>query len=248
MEVTVMASNKVSAYEGKILRVDLSSKRVTEEVLSPEVMEKYVGGTGIGARILYDEVAPGVEWANPENRLIFATGPLAGTKMAGSGTFSVVTKGCLTNGGTATQANGFFGAYLRFNGLVGIVFQGASDHWVYLYIHDGKAELKDARYLVGKDTWQTEDAIKQELGFAEKAMSVFGIGPAGENLVKFAGIIGDKGHAAPHNGTGAVMGAKKIKAIAVARGRAGVALYDREKVGELAKQMHQSIIDTPSGR
>ncbi len=241
-------SPKDSVYTGKILRVDLSNQKVTEEVLPPAVMEKYVGGTGIGARILYDEVPPGVEWSDRKNRLILATGPLGGTRMAGSGTFSLVTKGCLTNGGTATQANGFLGAYLRFNGFMGMVIQGGSDHWVYLYIHDGKGELRDARHLLGKDTWETEDAIKKELDYAEKAMSVFGIGPAGENLVKFAGVVGDKGHAAAHNGAGAVMGAKKLKAIAVARGRGSAAVDDRDKVTTLAGQMHQSLIDSPAGK
>jgi aldehyde:ferredoxin oxidoreductase len=243
-----MSTPKAPAYSGKFLRVDLTAKRVTEQVFDPKTMMECVGGTGIGARILYDEVQPGVEWDAPENRLIVASGPLGGTRVTGSGTFSVVTKGCLTNGGTATQASGYLGAYLRFNGLVGIVAQGASDHWVYLYIHDGKAELRDARHLLGKDTWETEDAIKKELGYTERQMSVFGIGPAGEHLVKFAGIIGDKGHAAAHNGTGAVMGSKRLKAIAVARGHGGVEVFDREAVASLADKMRESLVASPAGR
>ncbi|MFH0846732.1 MAG: aldehyde ferredoxin oxidoreductase C-terminal domain-containing protein [Chloroflexota bacterium] len=242
-----MAQNK-PAYAPKMLRADLTNKKLTDEVLDPEMVKRYIGGTGFGARILYDEVVPGVEWAHPENRLILATGPLGGTRMNGSGTFSVVTKGPLTNGGTASQANGFWGAFIRFNGYIGVVVQGASDRWVYLYIHDGKAELKDARHLVGKDTWETEDAIKKDLGYAERAMSVFCIGPAGENLVKVAGIIGDKGHAAPHNGTGAVMGSKRLKAIAVARGKAEVPLYDKDALSALAEQMHNNLASTPQGQ
>ena len=120
-------STKATPYTGKILKVDLTNNLITEDVLDPRVMRKYVGGTGIGARILYDEVPPGVEWSDPENRLILASGPLGGTRVQGSGTFSVVTKGCLTNGATATQANGFFGAFLRFNGFIAVVFQGISD-------------------------------------------------------------------------------------------------------------------------
>jgi aldehyde:ferredoxin oxidoreductase len=243
-----MSSQQSSVYPDKMIRIDLTTKKITEQVFDQEILKKYIGGTGIGARILYDEVKPGVEWSDPDNRLIFATGPLGGTRVAGSGTFSVVTKGCLTNGGTATQANGYLGAFLRFNGLLGLVFHGTAEHWVYLYIHDGKAELKDAQHLKGKDTWETEDAIKKELGFTERQMSVFGIGPAGENLVKFAGIIGDKGHAAAHNGTGAVMGSKKLKAIAVARGKGSVKIYDKEQVDSLAKIMHESLENTPSGR
>ncbi len=243
-----MAKDRVAVYPGKFLRVDLTAGRTTEQVFDQKTMREYVGGTGVGARILYDEVKPGVAWDDPDNRIIFATGPLAGTRVAGSGTFSVVTKGCLTNGGTATQANGYLGAFLRFNGLVGVVVQGASDHWVYLYIQDGKAELRDARHLLGKDTWETEDAIKKELGFAERQMSVFGIGPAGENLVKFAGVVGDKGHAAAHNGTGAVMGSKKLKAIAVARGNSSVEVHDKEALASLAAQMSESLLSTPQGK
>ena len=129
-----MAPEKDPVYMGSLLRVDLTNNKVTAEILDQEVVRKYIGGTGFGARILYDEVAPGVEWDQPENRMILASGPLGGTRMAGSGTFSLVTKGPLTNGGTATQANGYLGTYLRLNGIDGVVFQGTSDHWVYLYI------------------------------------------------------------------------------------------------------------------
>ncbi|MBI2957943.1 MAG: hypothetical protein HYY32_03780 [Chloroflexi bacterium] len=236
------------AYDARFLRIDLSSGEISEQGVAPETLRKYVGGSGIGARTLYDEVPPGVEWSHPGNRLVLASGPLGGTKVAGSGTFSVVTKGCLTNGGTTTQANGYLGAYLRFNGFMGLVFQGASDHWVYLHIKDGRAEIRDARHLLGKDTWETEEAIKKELGYTERQLSVFSVGPAGENLVKFAGIIGDRGHAAAHNGSGAVMGSKKLKAIAVSRSNGSVPVYDREKVSLLARQIHESRIGNPSGR
>ena len=243
-----MAPEKDPVYTGRLIRVNLTNKKVTEEVLDQEIVRKYVGGTGFGARILYNEVAPGVEWAHPDNRMIFATGPLGGTRVAGSGTFSLVTKGPLTNGATATQANGFFGAYLKLNGLAGVVIHGASDQWVYLYIHDGKAELKDAQHLLNKDTWETEDAIKKELGYKEKGMSIFGIGPAGENLVKFAGVIGDKGHAAAHNGSGAVMGSKKLKAIAIARSKTSVPVFDSDKVATLVKQIHEDVMNWPVGK
>ena len=237
-----------TVYTGKILRIDLTGKKVTEQILDQEFLRKYIGGTGVGARILYDEVPPGVEWSHPDNRLILATGPLAGTRMGGSGTFSLVTKGPLTNGGTATQANGYLGAFLRFNGLLGLVFQGASDHWVYLYIHDGKAELRDAQHLLGKDTWETEDTIKKELGATAKQMSVFCIGPGGENLVKFAGLLGDRGHAAAHNGCGAVMGAKRLKAIAVSRGKGSVEVHNKERVSALANEITESILNDPRER
>jgi len=234
-----------NGYAGKILRVDLTNERITEEILSEAELKKWVGGTGFGAKYLYDEVPPGVQWDSPENRLIVASGPLGGTRVNGSGTISVVTKGTLTGGAVATQANGFMGAYMKFAGYDGVIFQGAASHWVYLYMHEGKAELRDAGYLLGKNTWETENAIKAELGYTEKQMSVFCIGPAGENLVKFAGIFGDKDHVCGHNGSGAVMGAKKLKAFCAARGTGRVEVNDPERVIQAAANIVKSIQTEP---
>jgi len=221
-----MSGNSVPGYAGKVLRVNLTDEHISEEVLDEATLRKWVGGVGFGARYLYDEVPPGVEWNDPENRLIVASGPLGGTKVGGSGTISISAKGCLTNGATSTQANGFMGAYMKFSGYDAVVFHGMAKRWVYLYMHDGKAELRDARQLIGKNTWETEDEIKAELGYREKEASVFCIGPAGENLVKFAGIFGDKDHAAGHNGVGAVMGSKKLKAFCAVRGRTSLKVAD----------------------
>jgi aldehyde:ferredoxin oxidoreductase len=136
----------------------------------------------------------------------------------------------------ATQANGFFGAFLKFAGFDGIVVHGRAKDWLYLYIHDGTAELKDARYLLGKDTWDTEDTIKQGL---KRQSSVFSIGPAGENLVRFAAIVGDHAHVAGHNGVGAVMGSKKLKAIAVERGSHEIPIARPEIFAEKAKALYE---------
>ena len=177
-------------YAGKILRVDLTNEKITEEKLDEATLRKYVGGTSLGAKYLYDEVPPEVEWSSPENRLIFAGGPLSGTRVGGSGTVSVVTKGANTNLAAATQANGFFSAFLRFSGFDAVVVQGAAKRWLYLYVHDGTAELKEASHLMGTDTWILGDKIAEELKTTPTKISVLGIGPAGENLVKFAAIIG----------------------------------------------------------
>jgi aldehyde:ferredoxin oxidoreductase len=217
-------------------------------MLDEETARKYIGGTGIGAKYLYEETLPGTEWSDEGNRIIMASGPLGGTRVGGSGTFSVVTKGTLTNGATSSQANGLFGAYLRFSGYDGIILQGRARRWVYLYIHDGKAEFRDAGHLVGKDTWETTDIIKDELKRDERGMSVACIGPAGENLVKFACILVDKGHVVAHNGVGAVMGSKKLKAIAVARGKMPPALKHKEQLSTVAKQFHDNIMDNPITR
>ncbi len=161
--------------------------------------------------MIFDEVPPGVAWNDPENRLFLGSGPLSGTRIGGSGGVAVVTKGSMTNGMASTQANGFFGAFLRFAGFDGIILEGASPGWVYLYIHDGIAEIKNATHLLGKNTFEVDSIIKQELNKKEREASVLCIGPAGENLVRIACISVDKGHIAAHNGVGAVMGSNNPK-------------------------------------
>ncbi len=227
-----------SGYTGKILRVDLAEKKISEENLDPETAAKYIGGTGLGAKILYQEVPPGIAWDDPRNRLILASGPLAGTRVQGSGTFSAVTKGPMTNLAGASQANGFLGAYLRMAGFDAVIIQGRSPDWVYLYIHDGRADFRDARSLAGKDTWETEEGILTELGL-KKNGSVYSIGPAGENLVRFAAIVGDKGHVVAHNGMGAVMGSKRLKAIVAQRGNIKIEVRDAEKLAELNNKLYE---------
>jgi len=233
-------------YSGKLLRVDLSTGRLTDETVDPVTMRKFVGGTGLGAKILYDEVPPGVEWDDPRNRLIVGSGPLGGTRIMGSGTISIVTKGPLTNGATSTQANGFLGAYLRFNGYDAIVIQGASPRPVYLCLSEGAAELRDAAHLADKDTWEIQQVVAAELGRNERDVSAFGIGPAGERLVRFASIAGDKGHVAGHNGSGAVMGAKKLKAIVAVRTKGDVRTRDAASLGSIAREIVEAIKTDPA--
>ena len=139
-----MAKGKRKGCGGKYLRVDLTSGRIESEQLNEETHRSYVGGSAYGAKVLYDEVPPGTEWSDPDNRLIVASGPLGGTRINGSGSVSVVTKGPLTNGAASSQANGFLGAFMRLNGLDGVVIQGAAESLKYLYIHKGQAELRDA--------------------------------------------------------------------------------------------------------
>ncbi len=214
-------------YLGKILRVDLTSGTIHDEPLEPSMVEQYVGGTGFGAELLYREVPPGVQWDDPENRIILASGPLGGTAVSGAGAFALVTKGPMTNLAITSQAIGFWGAFIKFCGYDAVIIQGQAPRWVYLHIDDGKVSLRDAAPILGKDTWETEDAIRQDLG-EQRQMSVFGIGPAGEAKVRYAVVGGDKGHVCSKNGCGAVMGAKRLKAVAVIRGRQSVPVYDRE--------------------
>lgn len=218
-------------YIGKVLRVDLSTGKMTEEQVDPHILHDFVGGNGVGVRLLYDEVPPSVKPLDPENRLIFATGPLAGTNVPGSGNFSVITKGPLTGLLTSAQANGFFASRMRFAGFDFIIFQGAAKEWQYLYINDGKAELRSAEHLFGLDTWETEKQIKEEVG--QKKASVACIGPGGENLVPFAAVVSDHGHVAATNGPGAVMGSKKLKAVVVCSSKNKVEVADTQKIKDL---------------
>ena len=222
-------------YMGRILKVDLTHRQISEEDWEDQALRKYIGGVGLGTKLLYEKVSPDVEWNSPANRMIWASGPFGGTKISGSGTLCVVTKGPMTNQAASSQANGFFGAYLKFSGFDAVVMDGALEKWGYLLIKDGKAELRDASHLLGKDTWEIEDMLRSELG--EKRLSVYGIGPAGENLVRFAAIVGDKGHVVAHNGVGAVMGSKRLKAIAVVRGNQTVLIKDPEKLGPVGKDL-----------
>jgi len=222
---------------GKILRIDLNKNKIWIEYLSKETVRKYLGGTSLGVKFLYNEVPPTVNWADPENRVYILSGPLGGSGLAGTGSFSIVTKGTHTNGVTSTQANGNFGAYLKFSGFDGIAIQGISSDWFYLYIHDGIADLRSAKHLLGKDTWEVEEIIKEELGYKKRNMSVFSIGPAGENLVTFAGFHGDRGHTAAHNGVGAVIGSKKLKAIAISRNQGHINIANRIELNECKKNL-----------
>ncbi|MCJ7610556.1 hypothetical protein MUP00_12990 [Candidatus Bathyarchaeota archaeon] len=236
-----MPKDNEKGFTGKLLRVDMTRGKLSEVVLDEKTMKSYMGGTGIGSKILYDEVSPKIEFSDPRNRLIIASGPLGGTSVAGSGTISIVTKGALTGGATASQANGFFGAFLRFCGYDGIVIQGSAKRWMYLHIDDGVTELKNASHLLRRDTYETTDIIKAESEKQDLQMSVVSIGPAGENLARFAGIFMDKGHAAAHNGVGAVMGSKKLKAIAVARGKSQPKVSDSKKLLEIATKLREDV-------
>ena len=247
-KVKTLQDNQVLyGYAGKILRVDLSNRESRSETLSEATLKKYVGGTALGIKYLYDEVDPRIEWSDPANRFFIGTGPLGGTKVGGTGSISVVTKGPLTDGLACSQANGFFGAFLRFSGFDALIVQGVASEWVYLYIHDGGVELRDASHLVGKKNYEVDRLIKEELGKKDKKVCVLSIGPAGENLVKFACVFTELGHVAGHNGTGAVMGSKKLKAIVVERGKNAVQLKDKEALSEQAKKLLANDLADPFG-
>ena len=234
-------SSKIKGYAGKFLRVDMSEGKLSDEVFDEATLRRYLGGTGIGCKILYDEVPPDSDWSDPVNRVTIGSGPLGGTAVGGSGTISIVTKGAMTGGSTSVQANGLFGAYLRFSGYDGIIVQGASESWKYLVIRDGGAELKDADEIMGLDTYEVRDYLREAYNVRGRSASVLSIGPAGENLVRWAGVLVDHGHSASHNGSGAVLGSKKLKAIMAFRSSGGPEMADPEGLKEVAQRMYEDV-------
>ncbi|MFQ6053751.1 MAG: aldehyde ferredoxin oxidoreductase N-terminal domain-containing protein, partial [Candidatus Bathyarchaeia archaeon] len=214
---------------------------LSDLVFDEENLRRYLGGTGVGSKILYDEVPPEADWSDPVNRVVIASGPLGGTVVGGSGTISIVTKGALTGGATSVQANELFGAYMKFSGYDGVVVQGASESWQYLVLRDSSAELRDAKRFVGLDTYETCDALRRELEVKGRGASVLSIGPAGENLVRWAGAFVDHGHSASHNGPGAVLGSKRLKAIVAFRGRGRVEVADPDRLRTVAERMYEDV-------
>jgi aldehyde:ferredoxin oxidoreductase len=224
---------------GKILNVDLSAGRVWDEPLDESLCRDFLGGYGLGAKLLYDRMRPGVDPLGPDNLLGFFTGPLTGSPSIEGNRFVVVCKSPLTDTWGDANCGGTFGPHLKFSGYDGILFSGRSPKPVYLAIESGKAELRDAASLWGKDTNETEDLLKATLGETKgrdgKQVEVACIGPAGERLSLLAGILNDKGRAAGRSGVGAVMGSKRLKAIAVS-GKAEIPLFDAEKAQALRKE------------
>jgi aldehyde:ferredoxin oxidoreductase len=233
-------SEPISGYTGKLLRVNLTTDELSNMTFNEETLRQYLGGTGLGVKILFDEVAPTTEWADPQNRLIIASGPLGGTRIGGSGTISIVTKGALTGGVTAVQANGLFGAYLKFCGYDGIIIQGRAPRWRYLYLENNKAKLRDASHLLGIDTYDIADKLKGAYNKTDYQASVLSIGPAGEHVVRFASIFADKGHAAGHNGSGAIMGSKRLKAIIALRGDHNIPVTDESTLQSVSDQLYEN--------
>ena len=201
-----------SIWAGRILRVDLTRGEISEQPTS-DYIPLFIGGRGIGQWILLQEVEPGTDPYAPENVLTFNAGALVGTLAPCSGRLSVDTKNPLTGGVCSSNAGGHFAPELKYAGFDSVVITGQSSRPIYLWIHDGQAELRDASDLWGLDTWETEKVLRRELGDPEVRVAL--IGPAGENLVRGACLIADRARAAGRGGSGAVMGAKRLKAIAV---------------------------------
>ncbi len=219
-------------YMGKILRVDLTGRKIEEQSLGEELARKYIGGTGLAARFIYDEVSPEVEPFSPDNLLVVATGPFQATGIPFSGRCSVNTRSPLTGIWAEANTGGWIGPFLKRTGYDAIIIKGKSEKPAYLLVTDSGVEIKDASGLWGKDAYETEGIIRSELEGNDVRVAC--IGQGGENLVRYASIINDTGRAAGRSGTGAVMGSKNLKAFAV-KGKQSVSVADKERLSQLVR-------------
>ena len=213
-------------YIGKTLFVDLTTGQIKEEKHDDALYRSFLGGYGIGARILFSRQPARVDPLGAENMLGFVTGPLTGTPALFGSRFTVVAKSPLTSTWGDANCGGAFGPYLKFAGCDAIFFSGISEKPVYLLVDEGRVELRDAHHIWGKDTWETENILQSELG---KKIQVASIGPSGEKLSLISAVITDKGRAAGRSGLGAVMGSKKLKAVVV-RGEEPVPIADKARL------------------
>ena len=229
---------------GTTLRVDLTDRTTTIEQLDGELIETYLGGTGLAARILYDELEPGIDPLGPENKLVFATGPITGTRAPTSGRHSVSALSPLTGILGEATSGGDWGTELRRAGIDLVIVEGEAENPVYLHVEDGECELRDATELWGLDVPRATERIQDTVG--EDAV-ISAIGRAGENQVRFAAVMNDIKRAAGRTGMGAVMGAKRLKAISViGTGDAHAHIDDRERYKQLTLELTQTVTQTPS--
>ena len=221
-------------YNGKLLRVNLTNRAITVEDISEQLCRSYIGGAGFVAYFLWKELKAGVNALGPDNKLIFALGPVTGLALPGASRNCVGAKSPLTGGIAKAEVGGFWMAQLKRAGYDVIIIEGRAEKPVYIWVHDGEASIRDAGHLWGKETKETEDAIRSELG--DDHIHVAMIGPAGENQVLFACIMEGCHDAAGRGGLGAVMGSKNLKAVAV-RGHTLPPVAHGEKVKEISKEL-----------
>ncbi|MBI5167403.1 MAG: aldehyde ferredoxin oxidoreductase family protein [candidate division NC10 bacterium] len=207
----------MGGWTGQFLRVNLSKGVCSKEKLDPTIARDFIGGRGLASKILYNETDPKVDPLSPQNKILFATGPLTGTGATAGSRYMTVTKSPLTGAIASSNMGGYFPAEMKFAGYDLIIVEGKSEKPVYLWINNDQVEIRCAEHIWGKTVWEVEDLLKAETDEEAKFAS---IGPAGEKLVRFACVINDK-HRGGRSGVGAVMGSKNLKAIAV-RGTKGL--------------------------
>ena len=226
-------------YRGKILRINLTDHTFKTEALDHGKALKYIGGRGLGSRIMAEEVDPKVDAFDPENKIIIATGPLTGTPTPAGGRYMVVTKSPLTGTIASSNSGGFWGSELKFAGYDLLILEGKSPKPVNVFIEDDKVEIKDAAHVWGKTTTETTKALVKE---APDKAKILCIGPAGEKLSKIAAVMNDINRAAGRSGVGAVVGSKNLKAIVV-KGSGKPAIANPDKLKEIVKESRGKLKD-----
>ncbi len=226
-------------WAGTVLRVNLTNGTIRRQPLDKKLALNYLGGRGLNSKILYDELEVGINPLGPENKVIFGIGPANGTRAPGSNRYTVSALSPLSGTIGDGNAGGSWGAMLKYAGYDAVVIEGRSSKPVYLWIDDDVVEIRDASHLWGRTTWETEDIIREEVG--DPDINIASIGPAGENLVLYACVINDKARAAARCGIGAVMGSKKLKAVAV-RGTKGVRVADPRELREVVEKNHEALM------
>ncbi len=231
-------TSKLYGWNGKVLEVDLSTGRISTEALDRDLLRGYLGARGLNSRRLYDLLAPGVDPLSEENVMLLSTGPMCGTIAPGNSRMSLAAKTFEKVHIGMSNVGGKFGPELKYAGYDQILLRGKAETPVYLWIDDDRVELRPADHLWGRDTWETEERIKEEAGTRD--IQIGSIGPAGENLARFACIIFNINRAAGETGLGAIMGAKKLKAIAV-RGSRPVTAARPEELFHYSRELVQRI-------
>lgn len=216
-------------YGGSLLRVDLSSKEI-RKIPTTAYSDFWLGGRGFNTRILYEETDENTDPLGPENAILFSIGPLTGTMVPGSGRVEIASKSPVSGLQGMSNMGGYWGPELKYAGFDSVIVKGCADRLVYISIHNDQVEIRDAAHLAGKDTYETQDIIREELNDPE--IEVVCIGPAGENKIAYASVNTRVGNAAGRTGMGTVMGAKNLKAVAV-RGTKGVQVDDPDRFMEL---------------
>jgi aldehyde:ferredoxin oxidoreductase len=232
-------------YAQKILRIDLTTEKITDQKIPISLVREYIGGRGLAAKLFYDEVLPSVPPLSSDNRLIFTVGPFVGTTVPNSSRYSVTAKSPLTNLWASSDCGGTWGQGLKSVGLEGIIFTGRAKKPIYVWISDRNVELRRADHVWGEDAYETDSIVREE---TDSQAIVACIGPAGERLVKFASICSNGKHArvAGRAGLGAVMGSKNLKAIAV-RGAKSTAVADEDLLKRAVKEVLPNIVGKTRG-
>jgi aldehyde:ferredoxin oxidoreductase len=230
--IRMKGENMPYGYHARILRVDLSTREVKVEEPPEIIYRRYLGGGALASHYLLKELKPGIDPFSPENLLVFATSVICGTPCAGASRFTVAAKSPLTGGYGEAEAGGWWGPELKFAGYDAVLITGRAETPAYLWVHDGEAEIRDARRIWGMFSGEAQEAIRKELGDSRVRVAL--IGPGGERLVRYACVINELRHANGRAGMGAVMGSKNLKAIAV-RGTKKLQLHDPDTIRTVSR-------------